>query len=45
MKVLLDTNAYSAMMRGHAEVARRVRDAEEVVLSVCRHRLFGHWIA
>jgi len=34
MKVLLDTNAYSAMMRGHAEVARLVRNAEQVVLSV-----------
>jgi len=34
MKVLLDTNAYSAMMRGHAEVARFVRNAEQVVLSV-----------
>jgi len=43
MKVLLDTNAYSAMMRGHAEVARRVRDAEEVVLSavVIGELLFG----
>lgn len=43
MKVLLDTNAYSAMMRGHAEVARHVRDAEQVVLSavVIGELLFG----
>lgn len=43
MKVLLDTNAYSAMMRGHAEVARLVRDAEQVVLSavVIGELLFG----
>ena len=43
MKILLDTNAYSAMMRGHAEVARRVRDAEQVVLSavVIGELLFG----
>lgn len=43
MKVLLDTNAYSAMMRGHGEVARLVRDAEQVVLSavVIGELLFG----
>lgn len=43
MKLLLDTNAYSAMMRGHAEVARLVRDAEQVVLSavVIGELLFG----
>ena len=34
MKILLDTNAYSALKRGHAEVADRVRRAEEVLLSV-----------
>ena len=34
MKILLDTNAYSALKRGHAEVADRVRRAEEVILSV-----------
>lgn len=33
MKLLLDTNAYSALMRGHAEVADRVRAAEHLVLS------------
>lgn len=33
MKILLDTNAYSALMRGHDEVAERVRRAEQVVLS------------
>ena len=34
MRILLDTNAYSALKRGHAEVADRVRRAEEVILSV-----------
>jgi tRNA(fMet)-specific endonuclease VapC len=34
MTILLDTNAYSALLRGHADVARRVRRAEEVLLSV-----------
>jgi len=34
MTLLLDTNAYSALLRGHADVARRVRRAERVVLSV-----------
>jgi tRNA(fMet)-specific endonuclease VapC len=33
MTILLDTNAYSALMRGHDEVADRVRRAERVVLS------------
>jgi tRNA(fMet)-specific endonuclease VapC len=33
MRILLDTNAYSALMRGHEEVADRVRRAEQVVLS------------
>ena len=33
MRILLDTNAYSALMRGHDEVALRVRQAEQVVLS------------
>lgn len=43
MKVILDTNAYSALMRGHVEVARRVRGAEQVVLStvVIGELLFG----
>lgn len=34
MKILLDTNAYSAFLRGHADVVRRVRGAEQVLLSV-----------
>lgn len=33
MRILLDTNAYSALMRGHEDVADRVRRAEQVVLS------------
>ena len=33
MRILLDTSAYSALMRGHDEVADRVRRAERVVLS------------
>ena len=33
MRILLDTNAYSALMRGHDEVAGRVRRAERVVFS------------
>jgi len=33
MRILLDTNAYSALLRGHDEVADRVRRAERVVLS------------
>lgn len=43
MKILLDTNAYSAMMRGHDVVARRVREAEQIVLSavVVGELLFG----
>jgi predicted nucleic acid-binding protein len=34
VKILLDTNAYSALKRGNPEVADRVRRAEEVILSV-----------
>ncbi len=34
MKVLLDTNAYTALFRGHEGVAARVRRAEQVLLSV-----------
>jgi len=34
MTVLLDTDAYSALMRGHAAVAARVRAAEHLLLSV-----------
>ena len=33
MKVLLDANAYSLLMRGHGEVAGLVRRAEEVLFS------------
>ncbi len=43
MNVLLDTNAYSALMRGRTEVARRVRRSEQVLLSavVVGELLFG----
>jgi tRNA(fMet)-specific endonuclease VapC len=43
VKILLDTNAYSALMRGHAEVADRVRGAEDIILStvVAGEVLFG----
>ena len=34
MKLLLDTDAYSAFMRGHADVVSRVRRAERLCLSV-----------
>jgi tRNA(fMet)-specific endonuclease VapC len=33
MRVLLDTNAYSALIYGRSEVADHVREAEEVLLS------------
>jgi predicted nucleic acid-binding protein len=33
MRILLDTSAYSAMMRGHKEVTDRVRRAQQVILS------------
>ena len=33
MKVLLDTNAYSLLMRGHGQVASLARSADEVLLS------------
>jgi predicted nucleic acid-binding protein len=33
MTILLDTNAYSALLRGHDEVAHRVRRAERIVFS------------
>ena len=33
MKVLLDSNAYSQLMRGRKQVSRVVRGAEEVLLS------------
>ena len=43
MKILLDTSASSALMRGHADVADRVRQAEGVILStvVGGELLFG----
>lgn len=34
MKLLLDTNAYSELKRGHAEVADLVRGAQAVVFSI-----------
>ncbi len=33
MRRLLDTNAYSALKRGHAEVARLVRESSELAFS------------
>lgn len=33
MRALLDTNAYSLLMRGHVQVAEIVRSAEELLLS------------
>ena len=33
MKLLLDSNAYSMLMRGHEQVSELVRRAEEVLLS------------
>jgi predicted nucleic acid-binding protein len=33
MRILLDTSAYSALMRGHDEVVDRARRAERIVLS------------
>lgn len=43
MKVLLDTNAYSALMAGDHAVADRVRRSEEVLISavVAGELLFG----
>lgn len=43
MKVLLDTNAYTALFRGHEGVASRVRRAEHVLVSavVAGELLFG----
>ncbi len=34
MRILLDTNAYSALRRGHPAVAERVRRAQKLFLSV-----------
>lgn len=43
MKILLDTNAYSALRRGDERVAEHVRRSEEVLLSavVAGELLFG----
>jgi tRNA(fMet)-specific endonuclease VapC len=43
MKLLLDTNAYVALMKGHNGVANRIRKAERVCLSaiVAGELLFG----
>ena len=43
MRLLLDTNAYSALMRGHADVSATVRRAEQLLLSavVAGELLFG----
>ena len=43
MRVLLDTDAYSALKRGHPGVARLVRQSEEVLLStvVAGELLYG----
>ena len=43
MKILLDTNAYSALRRGRSEVVEYVRRSEEVLLSavVVGELLFG----
>ncbi|MBI2821963.1 MAG: type II toxin-antitoxin system VapC family toxin [Acidobacteria bacterium] len=43
MRILLDTNAYAALMRGHEGIASRVRRAEQVVLSaiVVGELMFG----
>ena len=34
MRILLDSNAYSLLMRGNKEVASLVRGAEEILFSV-----------
>lgn len=43
MKILLDTNAYSALRRNNESIAELVREAEEVLLStvVAGELLFG----
>ncbi len=43
MKLLLDTNAYSALLRGRFEVVDRVRKAESVLISsiVAGELMFG----
>jgi tRNA(fMet)-specific endonuclease VapC len=43
MKLLLDTNVYSALFRGHAAVAERVRRSDRILISavVAGELLFG----
>lgn len=43
MRILLDTNAYSALVEGQPEIGRHVREAEEVLIStvVLGELLFG----
>ena len=43
MRILLDTNAYSALRRGHDFVAAQIRQADEVLLSaiVAGELLYG----
>jgi tRNA(fMet)-specific endonuclease VapC len=43
MRLMLDTNAYSALMKGQPEVAERVRRAEQILISsiVAGELLFG----
>ena len=45
MKILLDSNAYTRLSRGHDEVSKLVRDADEVLLSavVVGELLFGFY--
>jgi predicted nucleic acid-binding protein len=43
MRILLDTNVYSALLRGHPQVAERVRSAERILISsiVAGELLYG----
>jgi tRNA(fMet)-specific endonuclease VapC len=43
MRILIDTNAYSALVEGQSEIGIRVREAEEVLIStvVLGELLFG----
>ncbi len=45
MRLLLDSNAYSLLVRGHGQTADLVREAEEVLFSavVVGELLFGFW--
>ena len=45
MRILLDSNAYSLLMRGHEQLAELVRRAEEILLSaiVCPEELLSNW--